>query len=54
VPRTLTVDNGKQFDLDKFKEFYKSLGTTLAFASVYDPESNGAVERANRIVFSAI
>jgi hypothetical protein len=54
VPRTLTVDNGKQFDLDKFKEFYKSLGTTLAFASVYDLESNGAVERANRIVFSAI
>ena len=22
VPRTLIVDNGKQFDLDKFKEFY--------------------------------
>ena len=54
VPRTLTVDNGKQFDLDEFKEFCKSLGTTLAFASVYHPESNGAVERANRIVFSAI
>ena len=54
VPRTLMVDNGKQFDSDKFKEFYKSMGTTLAFASVYHPESNGAVERANRIVFSTI
>jgi transposase InsO family protein len=54
VPRTLTVDNGKQFDSDKFKEFCKSLGTTLAFASVYHPESNRAVERANRIVSSAI
>ena len=54
VPRTLTVDNGKQFDSDKFKEFYKNLGTTLAFASVYHLESNGAVERANRILFSAI
>ena len=48
------VDNGKQFDSDKFKEFCKRLGTILAFASVYHPESNRAVERANRIVFSAI
>jgi len=54
VPRTLTVDNGKQFDSDKFKEFYQSIGTKIAFASVYHPESNGAVERANKIVFSTI
>jgi transposase InsO family protein len=54
VPRTLAVDNGKQFDSDKFKEFYTSIGTKLAFALVYHPESNGAVERANRVVFSAI
>jgi transposase InsO family protein len=54
VIRTLTVDNGKQFDSDKFKEFCKNLGTTLAFASVYHPESNGVVERANRIIFLAI
>ena len=50
----MTVDNGKQFDLENFKEFCKSIGTKLAFASVYHPESNGAVERANRIVFLAI
>jgi hypothetical protein len=48
------VDNEKQFDLDKFKEFYQSIGTKIAFASVYHPESNGVAERANRIVFSAI
>ena len=54
VPRTLTVDNGKQFDSDKFKEFYKSIGTKIAFASVYHLKSNGAVERANRVIFSAI
>jgi len=40
--------------LDNFKEFYKSIGTKVAFASVYHPESNGAVERANRVIFSAI
>ena len=54
MPRTLTVDNGKQFNSDKFKEFCKSIGTNVAFASVYHPESNGAVERANRVIFSAI
>jgi transposase InsO family protein len=54
VPRTLIVDNGKQFNSNKFKEFCTSIGTKLAFVSVYHPESNGAVERANRAVFSAI
>ena len=48
------MDNGKQFDSDKDKEFYKSIGTTIAFASVYHPGSNGAVEIANRVIFSAI
>ena len=48
------MDNGKLFDSDNFREFYKNIGTTLAFASIYHPESNGAVERANRVVFSAI
>jgi transposase InsO family protein len=48
------VDNGKQFDSNKFKEFCKSLGTTIAFASIYHPEINGVVERANRVVFLAI
>ena len=50
----LTVDNEKQFDSDNFRDFCKSLGTTIVFASVYHPESNGAIERANRVVFSSI
>ena len=54
MPRTLTVDNGKQFISDKFREFCKSIGTKIAFALVYHPKSNGAVERANRVIFSAI
>jgi len=54
VPSLLTVDNEKQFDSDSFKEFCQHIGTKIAFASVYHPESNGAVERANRIIFSAI
>ena len=43
VLRTLIVDNGKQFDSDKFKEFCKSTGTKIAFTSVYHLESNGAI-----------
>ena len=54
VPRILIVDNGKQFDSNSFKQLCQSIGTKVAFASVYDPESNGAVTRANRVIFSAI
>jgi hypothetical protein len=48
------VDNGKQFNLENFNDFCTSIGTKIAFASVYHLELNGVVERANRIVFSAI
>jgi transposase InsO family protein len=54
VPRELTVDNGKQFNCQDFREYCRSIGTKLCFASVYRPQSNGAVERANRQIFSAI
>jgi transposase InsO family protein len=54
VPYEVTVDNGKQFDSTDFKEFCTYLGTKLCFASVYHPQSNGAVERANGIIFASI
>jgi hypothetical protein len=54
VPHEVTVDNGKQFDSAEFKEFCTYLGTKLCFASVYHPQSNGAVERANGIIFAGI
>jgi hypothetical protein len=37
VPRELTVDNGRQFDSEEFKEFCGSLGIQINFASVYHP-----------------
>jgi hypothetical protein len=43
VPRELTVDNEKQLDRQDFREYYRSIGTKLCFASVYHPQSNGAV-----------
>jgi transposase InsO family protein len=54
VPRELTVDNGKQFDCYSFKEYCKTLGTHAKFSSVYHPQSNGVVERANGLIFSRI
>jgi hypothetical protein len=37
-----------------FRDFYKQVGTKVAFASVYQPQSNGAVKRANSLIFEAI
>jgi hypothetical protein len=54
VPYEVTVDNGKQFDSADFKDFCSYLGTKLCFASVYHPQSNRAVERANGIIFTGI
>jgi hypothetical protein len=54
VPKELTVDNGKQFDCQDFREYCRSIGAKLRFAFVYHPQSNGAVERANGQVFSAV
>jgi transposase InsO family protein len=54
VPHEVTVDNGKQFDSTDFKELCIYLGTKLCFASVYHPQSNGAVERANGVIFTGI
>ena len=54
VPSELTVDNGKQFDSQDFKDFCFFIGTKLAFASAYHPQSNGVVERANGKIFTAV
>jgi hypothetical protein len=53
VPRELTV-YGKQLDCYTFKEYCKTLGTHAKFSSVYHLQSNGAVERANGLIFSRI
>ena len=54
VPKEVTVDNDNQFDCATFRQFSTQLGTNLCFASVYHLQSNGAVERANGIIFACI
>jgi hypothetical protein len=54
VSREITVDNAKQFKNDMFKDFCQQIGTKVAFISVYHPQSNVAIERANALIFEAI
>jgi IS30 family transposase len=54
VPKAITVDNGTQFDAKTFKAFCDQIGTKIHFASVKHLESNGLVERANRIIITGI
>jgi IS30 family transposase len=54
VPKKIIVDNGKQFDCHIFKDFYHQMGVKAAFALVYHPQSNGTIEKANALIFTAI
>ena len=54
VPSYITVNNGKQLDCTKFRNFCSELGIKLTFASVNHPESNVAVERANGLIFNVV
>ena len=48
------MDNGTQFDAETFKTFCDEIGTKIHFAFVRHLESNGLVERANRIIITGI
>jgi transposase InsO family protein len=54
VPKTLTVDNGTQFDSEAFRVFCNQVGTSIHFYSIRYPESNGLVERENGIILLGI
>jgi hypothetical protein len=54
VPRHITIDNAKYFDNAMLKEFCQQISTKVTFRSVYHPQSNGAVERANSLIFRAM
>jgi hypothetical protein len=53
IPRHITVDNAKYFDNAMLKDFYQQIGMKVAFPSIYHPQSNGIVERANSLIFKA-
>ena len=48
LPEAVTTDNGPQFTSFEFSEFLRSQGIEHRFTSLYNPQSNGGVERFNR------
>ncbi len=54
MPKEITADNDKQFDSHIFKDFCHQIGTKVSFTSLYHPQSNEAVERANALIFEVI
>jgi hypothetical protein len=48
------VNNVKYFNSAMFKDFCQQIGTKVAFASVYHPRTNDAMERMNPLIFEAI
>jgi hypothetical protein len=54
VSRKITVDNVKQFNCHIFKDFCHQMGVKVAFVSVYHPQSNEAVKKANALIFTVI
>jgi hypothetical protein len=54
VPKHITVDNAKYFDNAMFKEFCQQIFTKVASTSVYHPQSNEAVEKANCLIFQVM
>ncbi|GJT67970.1 reverse transcriptase domain-containing protein [Tanacetum coccineum] len=54
LPGEIVSENGKQFSDNPFKDWCKKLNITQRFALVKHPQSNGLVERANRILGEGI
>ncbi|KAM2391645.1 hypothetical protein ACFX1X_035244 [Malus domestica] len=50
IPNAIVIDNGRQFDNNKFMMFYSKFNINLCFASPAYPQSNGQVEAINKII----
>ncbi|GJR89570.1 reverse transcriptase domain-containing protein [Tanacetum coccineum] len=54
IPSTIITDNRTQLIDDPFKSWAEGLGIKLVSTSVYHPQANGAVERANQSIMQGI
>jgi hypothetical protein len=54
LPHRILTDNGSQFTSGDLQDYCIKLRVKISFASVSHPQSNGQVERANRIVLQGI
>jgi transposase InsO family protein len=54
VPNNIITDNGTQFTMREFKDFYADSGIKINYASVSHPQSNSQVERSNGMILQAL
>ncbi|MDD9361374.1 MAG: DDE-type integrase/transposase/recombinase, partial [Anaplasma sp.] len=54
LPREIVTDNGVQFVSREFEEFLQQHGIKHLKSSLYHPQSNGQVERFNRVLKSCL
>ena len=54
VPHSIITDNGSNFTANEVKTWCGNMGIKLDYASVYHPQTNGQVERANSLIMSGI
>src|SRR3990170_1113743 len=54
VPHNIITDNGSNFTADEEKSWCAKLGIKLDYASIYHPQTNGQVKRANGLIMSGI
>ena len=54
VPHSIITNNGTNFTADEVKLWCNKMGIKLDYASVYHPQTNGQVKRANGLIMSGI
>ena len=54
VPHSIIMDNGSNFTAEEVKMWCAKQHIKLDYASVYHPQTNGQVERANGLILSGI
>ena len=52
VPHNIITDNDTNFTADEVKLWCSKMGIKLDYASVYHPQTNSQVERANSLIMS--
>ena len=50
VPRTFVSDRGTQFTSMFWHQLHQTLGTRLEFSTAFHPQTDGQIERVNRIL----
>jgi transposase InsO family protein len=50
IPKTIMSNRDPKFTLNFWKGLFKGFGTNLNFSTTYHPESNGQIERVNRVI----